>query len=923
MKKLVKIGTSLILLVQSILLAWPVQPVQGQDQIGQDFEFFLDPPLVGDQSITGEALPNHPISLEVQDQEFETLVEEDGQFEFDPIPGLREEDDILVKQGENELKSPVFTEDQAPDRVEFEGDFNFEGLVDLDEAEDLDPDADQAGEQESDVEEETEDEAQDKSEAGSDPEGSDRSVGEEGEDPENSEDEASASDEEEEVETEDDSEDADATGDPGDEEVDEEAEDEENAEEGDQPIGQSRAAAPPSQAPGPTSSSAAVAQVSNLTELIRAMENPNIEIVRLTSDISGSSGARPNMRVDSNSRRKILDGQGFSLHINQAAGFDTGTRIDDMVVKNFSNIYTRHSDNDEGFMRMRSNPYNFHLEDVTFNDDNLPDGAHLFSAWESTIHFYGQINVNTPPSRDFITRTRLAHFHDGAQVVLRSNGIGLQQLDQGNVRNLPKGIVVGDGVNLTIKSKDAALHNTFAGAGPIQLEIGTNSNVNLESIDNDAINIEGTSNFNMEVAPGSRLNLFSERWSGLSGTNNNADQVFNLDIRGHLDIEANRGLYFRRQAFNFTLREGAKATIQGGESAVYQYNAINRNRPQFNVYPQASWEASSQNGDTFRLLGQSDFNIQAPESVDFRAEQPDTLTISRDTSHRFRISNLLMRSWTENINNLYAGVQTRQFDQGSFTLTPDSFTDVNMTPSSSVFPREFPRTMRRWQFIAGLDDPKVDEPVYDTSTEITGQAQANSEVVILDDDSEVIAATDTDSNGRFKFELDQPFPVGTTLTFQARRGSVRSGWVDVEVQGNRLELFSVDDLVFQTTEIKDQANQVIPKTQPVQAQVLDTRPEGSWQLTAQALSPLTNQTGYQLPNALYYYSNSTNNFQLLEGQAVQVASDQSPNLEGVGDYLRQVTWAEEEGFLIRTNPIYAQSESQYTSRIQWTLKDAP
>ena len=958
MKKLVKIGASLILLVQSILLAWPVQAVQGQDQIGQEFEFFLDPPLVGDQSLSGEALPDQPITLEVQGQEFEVLVEEDGQFEFDPIPPLSEEDEIIVKQGENEIKSPVFTEDQAPDRVEFEGDFDFDGLVDL-EDEGSAPESDQDGEDESEPDQETEeDQTQEAPDSESDSEDDTAGEGEEEEDPEESESQAGEADQEE-AEADDDEADDETSGEPEEEAEAEEDTDDEEAddaseedEEEDQSAGQSRAsrASNASRAPGPTSSSARSVEVSNFAELRRAMEDPNIEIVRLSRDITTSSGASSNMPVASNSRRKILDGQGFSLIINQNAGFDTDTRIDDMVVRNFYNLYTRHSSNDEGFLRMRANPYNFHLENVTFNRNQLADGAHLFTSWESTIHFYGNIDVYTPPNRPFVTRVRRAEFHDGANVQINSGQIGLEQLNQGSVQNLPKGVLVGNNVRLSILSGSHAFHNSFNGNEPTDFEVKRNSTVNLWSYNGQAIqingnsnfnfnvspdshvelrsdnghavNIEGNSNFNLKVAPNSNLKLVATG-DGLRANDNNPDRNFVIDVRGQLNIEADHGIYFRRQVFRFTVHEAGQAMIDGRRNAVYQNNAINRNRPQFELKPGSSWIAESRSGDTFRLLGQSDFNFDSPAIADFIAHQNGTVTFSTNADHRFRIQNVLMRSWVDDIYDYTAGIQTQQFDRGQFTLTPNGFSEVVTNPPSNFFPSQFPRNNRRWQFIEGLDDPDIDGPILDTMTEITGTAPADSTVFMTGEDSEVIGQTQADSQGRFTFTLDQPFPIGTRLTFYARRGTVQSGWVDEVVQGNRLELTSVDNLNFETTEIKDQANQLIPKTQPVQANLLDTRQDQPWQLTVQALEPLTNQAGHQLPNALVYRNPVTNTTQVLEGQDVLVATDRSNNVTQTGDYTSQVTWAENEGFLIQTNPIYAQSGSPYKARIQWTLKDAP
>lgn len=304
-----------------------------------------------------------------------------------------------------------------------------------------------------------------------------------------------------------------------------------------------------------------------------------------------------------------------------------------------------------------------------------------------------------------------------------------------------------------------------------------------------------------------------------------------------------------------------------------------------------------------------------------RAAGPLIISNTNTTRHSFEINNVRMRSWHTDPNLPEPDTSSILFATGTFTLDLSSFSNVNTTPSNDTFPGEFRRSMRRWQFISDLDEPVIDSPIYDTDNTITGTGPVNSTIEILDSNSNILETTQTDASGNFTFNLAKPFEYNTTLGFRSRRGELTSLIVEEVVQGNRLELESVADIIFETTEIRDEPNRLISKESNHQISVLDTRSTGDWQLTALASGPLENEAGHTLDNSLFFLNPLDNSRQLIENQAVQVATKNQATAQS--DSIDVMSWEVDEGFVVITNPIYARSESTYTTTIEWTLTDAP
>lgn len=660
----------------------------------------------------------------------------------------------------------------------------------------------------------------------------------------------------------------------------------------------------------PTESpNATVAQVSNFQGLREAMNNDSVEVIQLTQNIYTES-ASINMDVRAPNRRKILDGQGNSLVINTVGGFDTSTRIDEMVIRNFSNLYVRHRHNDEGFIRTRTNPYQVHFENVTFNNQKLQDGAHIATGWESTVHFHGKIDIYTPPGREFVTRMRLVKIHDGAQVTIDAGGKAFDQRDESSIRGYPKGLIIGDNAQVNIRANDEVLNTDIRGTGDVYFSVGSDSHVSLTSQESHAINKGQNANFILDVGKDSNSRINSPNGSVIYTRGGSS---FQATVDGQLSVTGSQGINFNQSTFNFDIGSSGAVNISTNQQAFYQ--DINSDDLNFSIIQGGKWTAESHQSELFRLRGNGKFNIDGPETVDFKA--PGSVLFSDNPNHTFKISNLKMRAWTNDLDKDDPDVETEVFTTGSFRWTNSGFLDVSTNPPSEVFPGAFPATteIKRWQLLSGLENLEINT-IYDTDENITGTGPEGSQIVLLDSSGQVFATSNTQAQGSFSFNLDEPFVAGTLLRFKAILDGLESDTVEVTVQGNRLELESVTDINFKDTPIMDQ-DLVVGLKEPVTITVLNTKESEGWHVTARAHGPLTNKSNHQLPNVLHFRSN------LIENQAVKVLdyNESTPTQLNNHRYIKE--WTGEDGFVLRLNPISAYTTSPYTTTVEWTLTDAP
>lgn len=282
-------------------------------------------------------------------------------------------------------------------------------------------------------------------------------------------------------------------------------------------------------------------------------------------------------------------------------------------------------------------------------------------------------------------------------------------------------------------------------------------------------------------------------------------------------------------------------------------------------------------------------------------------------SATFNIELLNVNGWHNQSNENDPDVQSGFIEQTTFSLSQNSI-------NHEAFPDEFRSGLTRIQFETRIKPPEID-PISDLDTEITGSALENAVVEMFNENGELIDSVETNNEGEFEFILDEPFKVATKLQFRTRKfSSLFSEYTETTVKGVRLELLSIDDVIFQTTEINHQPDQMIPKTENQTIRILDTRENSNWSLSLIAQQPMTSNSGDQLTNALYF-NNDTTDQQLIESQSINIASKNDALL--VEEFEYQLEWDVDDGLVMITNPIYAQSDTEYSTTLQWTLSDAP
>lgn len=160
-----------------VLLFWVSVPfsshaqfVYGQEvgQSVQSVSFNLDRPYVDDQVLTGQAMADQELTIYVNHQPYQAVVDSTGHYSVVLNQQVSAGDKIHVQQGMNQFEATVQEENEGLDaKIHFQGAFSLEGLVEepaesesTEDAEVSDEVTEEAPEEEQEAEEEEEDTAE-------------------------------------------------------------------------------------------------------------------------------------------------------------------------------------------------------------------------------------------------------------------------------------------------------------------------------------------------------------------------------------------------------------------------------------------------------------------------------------------------------------------------------------------------------------------------------------------------------------------------------------------------------------------------------------------------------------------------------------------------------------------------------------------
>ena len=169
MKKIMAIVLVMLLWI-SVPFSSHSQLVFGQETVQsvQSVSFNLDRPYVDDQVLTGQAMADQELTVYVNNQPYQAVVDSTGHYSIVLNQPVSAGDKIHVQQGMNQFEATVQEENEGLDaKIHFQGSFSLEGLVEepaesesTEDAEASDEVTEEAAEEEQEAEEEEEDTAE-------------------------------------------------------------------------------------------------------------------------------------------------------------------------------------------------------------------------------------------------------------------------------------------------------------------------------------------------------------------------------------------------------------------------------------------------------------------------------------------------------------------------------------------------------------------------------------------------------------------------------------------------------------------------------------------------------------------------------------------------------------------------------------------
>lgn len=489
------------------------------------------------------------------------------------------------------------------------------------------------------------------------------------------------------------------------------------------------------------------------------------------------------------------------------------------------------------------------------------NGGHIGASWESVLHVYGNVTINA--SADYAAYYRFYEIHDGANFTVNGARGGLYA-QSNNKENLDlNGIRVGENAVVNVTANNGvALYSR--GVYQKYVESGANSRLSLKSLNSNAVQFSDDKDFFITAHHDGEIILESLN----SPVTSQGIGAITVDDHGSLIV---------RKTGN------SNAPLFSTNSAVT-----------LNVYYPNVVDFDNMNGPIFpteNVLKTFNVNYVSMEGYATQNKTPDYKT------------NML---------------------NGSFTMSGNTTNaDSSIKKVAPNFNQEFKSTLKRIRMIGDIKvNIKVNEPVTDESTKITGTATANRKIKMLNTRTNKVYETTSDTTGKFTFNN---IPIGDLkgddkLKFFVVVDKYEIPSAEVIVEGTILELLPVEDIVFKDTKITNVPESIIKrKSNPHKVKVRSTK-KSDFSVSVYSKTPLTHTNGIdQLKNALYFVKNK--DFKLIEGEVNRQTVGKKSDATKSGDEFH-FNFNEDEGILLKTNPATAQRGS-YQSTLVWTLTDGP
>lgn len=614
------------------------------------------------------------------------------------------------------------------------------------------------------------------------------------------------------------------------------------------------------------------------TDLVEALDDRNVEVVIMMNDLSGTS-ANNNIRSTFDNGQVVLDVNGYSLNVNSLTSttnvgiFEVrDSNVKNFVVKNARNLKTQNTNRHSG-MFIAEQVVDMHFVDVNFNIENDQNEGMFGSGYQATLNFHGTNNINS-------LRTSTNGYAINYPYVKVQNNSTLN-LNAGN-----------GGMNFIANS-------SFPSNLPVGLWTGSNAKVNVKTALRSAFLYEANNpessgthriNFDLHVGPNSSVTANSNlviRDNGEKPTNITVSDV------GYLDISSPTYSAIESRVTNVDVASDGTLNLSKGTGAGY---------------------------DLLTLDGTSHFNIDNPKSVDLKNDSGKLLS-SASSDVTFNLGNTSLQHWNNNNGDPAEAQIPISNGQLTYKSGVTNFTINNQSVSKEKYNIDFQNVSRMLFENYVVETPVVDGPIYDKGTKkVTGKSTPDAKVRMTNSSDtefdEIIV--NVNSEGNFEIDLTNiEFNIGDKLHFTTIDNNNReSEPAIVEVEGNILELIQPKDIIFETTEIDNEGERIISKTEPVTLEVKNTA-NRDFLLTVSADGPLSSDNSI-LENSLVYRDGS--DFTPIENEAVEVKGFDEPSASN--DYIQSTVWEKDTGIVLRVNPLEATAVN-YSTTLNWELSSGP
>lgn len=223
--------------------------------------------------------------------------------------------------------------------------------------------------------------------------------------------------------------------------------------------------------------------VHNWKEFTNAIVNPDVEVVELNNNITASGETNRILIAESNSDKKVIDGQGFNIKLGiKSITLEESIKVMEIRNASFETMST------DGFFITGGHSVEFNFRDVFFNPEynvgtNLGVLGHNP---ESTAHFYGQNEVHPHSYQNqYGINFGKVVIHDGASLLLHYHGMGAAIKFDESVRDQDYGIEVGKDASLDVISEDEIIVSDAA--SPLSFKSDTGAKIKFEGDSDNGI----------------------------------------------------------------------------------------------------------------------------------------------------------------------------------------------------------------------------------------------------------------------------------------------------------------------------------------------------------------------------------------------------------------------------------------------------